>query len=174
MAAERITKHSFIEGINELRTFLVRQQPANYTPEQHQRWVDSRCTPGIRKGSYRAYVWRQQAQVVGDAVVRLGDGQSTLVIRNLYIARHMRGQGLGSALLGQVLDDARSFLRDCKAVAAHADEICIRTDVPAGSISEVFFEKRGFTEIEVTSLYAPGKFDVIMERSIAYERHNSH
>ena len=166
MAAERITRETVNHKLWELRPFLLTQNTANYTPEQHHVWVDRWCMPGIRRGDYRAYVWRNAAAIVGDAVVRIGDKKSTLAIRNFYIAEGQRGYGLGGALLAQVLDDALAFLRSRKAVAPHATHITIQTDVAAGSPDEVFFERMGFDAVEAANLYDPHKLDVMMERII--------
>jgi ribosomal protein S18 acetylase RimI-like enzyme len=105
---------------------------ADYVRAGLAKWWSAEATsPAIRQG--RTTVAELDGEVVGMASV--GPEQDHLVLWRLYVVPEQHGQGIGSALLATVLDDADGRYAE------------IRLSYTAGNTPAAhFYRSRGFTE----------------------------
>ncbi|HET7303599.1 MAG TPA: GNAT family N-acetyltransferase [Segeticoccus sp.] len=115
-------------------------------------WTEEATVPAIRAG--RVTVAELDGRVVGVATV--GPREGHLVLWKLYVLPELQGRGIGSALLGAVLE---------RAARDHHEELQL-SYIEGNSGAEAFYRSNGFVEFARESGGGGVPDDIWMRRTL--------
>lgn len=107
-------------------------------------WSEGIFRDCLRAG-YCCWVVEQQGMLCGYGIMQVGGGESHVL--NLCVRASGRGQGMGRALLGRLLEVAREH---------HADTALLEVR-PTNRVALRLYEAMGFNEVGVRRGYYPGR-----------------
>jgi len=107
-------------------------------------WSEGIFRDCLRAG-YCCWVVEQGSLLCGYGIMQVGGGESHIL--NLCVRSSGRGQGLGRALLGRLLDVAR----------AHRADTALLEVRPTNRAALGLYEAMGFNEVGVRRGYYPGR-----------------
>jgi ribosomal protein S18 acetylase RimI-like enzyme len=137
---------------------FMSQNVGGYDLEEHRRWLESVCLPGLEEGSRLGLAWWRGGQVIGDGIIVPRDfGVELKHFRVDPDELWLRGRGLGDFMMRQILAEASEHVQ--------ASEQVVRLHTILGSPVVSFFERHGFVQVGIEP--TPTHTNVVMEFSIA-------
>lgn len=161
-----------VESSRELRQLagFLHKNPGTYRSEDHDRWIEEVCIPGVASGERSAVAWWQDGELVGDAVLKIAE-DNTVELKNfrkreLFTSEGRSIHAAGGFMMRQIFDEAGDLLVLQNRLTK--PEIIVRLDTTAGNPVISFFEHFGFRQIGQAELYTPGQTEILMAATIPY------
>lgn len=117
-----------VEAVAELRAVVLRADL-----ERLGRYDDHRVRQRLRDGFAPAHTWVIEVGGAFAGCVALRPADDAHWLEHFYLAPHLQGSGIGSAVLGGLLDQC------------DRDGIVVRLNVLQGSAARRLYERHGFT-----------------------------
>lgn len=117
-----------VEAVAELRAVVLRSDL-----ERLGRYEEHRVRQRLRNGFAPAHTWVIEVDSTFAGCVSLRPAEDAHWLEHFYLAPHLQGSGIGTAVLRELLDQC-----DC-------DGTLVRLNVLQGSPARRLYERHGFT-----------------------------